>query len=60
MAPTTTRAWDATERLTPWVVFDLERVAWVVEQRAADLSKEERRVVGAAIRRMLDAITPGE
>jgi len=60
MASTTTHAWNATERLTPWVVFDLERVAWVVEQRAADLSEEERRAVGDASMRMLAAITPGK
>ena len=58
MTLTTSQAWDATERLTPWVVFDLERVAWVVEQRAADLSEEERRAIGEASRRMLAAITP--
>ncbi|MCU0263129.1 MAG: hypothetical protein MUF09_05565 [Candidatus Nanopelagicales bacterium] len=50
--------WRSDERLTPWVLFDLERVAWVVEQRAAELTDEERRIVREASQRMLRATDP--
>jgi hypothetical protein len=42
---TTTQLWNHTERLTPWVLFDLERLAWVVEQRSDELTPEERRLL---------------
>lgn len=41
----TTQLWSPDERLTPWVLFDLERIAWVVERRANELTDEERRVL---------------
>lgn len=43
------------ERLTPWALFDLGRVAWIVEQMADELTQEERRVVREASERMLKA-----
>ena len=52
--------WRSDERLTPWVLFDLDRVAWVVEQRAGELTEEERRVVREASERMLRAIAAPE
>jgi hypothetical protein len=45
--------WSPGERLTPWIVLDLPRAAWVVEQRAAELTAEERRIVRDAAARML-------
>jgi hypothetical protein len=52
---TTTSAWSPEDRLTPWVLFDLERVAWIVEQRAGELTVEERLLVREASDRMLRA-----
>lgn len=52
----TTSVWSPYLRLTPWVVFDLERVAWIVEQRAGELSDDERRAVRRASERMLAAV----
>ncbi|HEY5184684.1 MAG TPA: hypothetical protein VIM19_07230 [Actinomycetes bacterium] len=58
MATTTiTSAWRPEERLTPWFVFDLDRLAWV-EQRAAELTDDERRLVRESCERMLRATTP--
>jgi hypothetical protein len=51
-------AWQSHERLTPWVLFDLDRIAWIVEQRADELTEEERRVVREASERMLQATDP--
>jgi hypothetical protein len=54
----TTQLWHQEERLTPWVLFDLERIAWVVEQRSAELTAEERdllRVVAARLERAADS-----
>jgi hypothetical protein len=48
--------WSPGERLTPWVLHDLPRIAWVVEYRAAELTAEERRVVRQAAARMLRAV----
>jgi len=50
------RQWAADDRLTPWVVYDLERIAWVIELRAGDLTDEEERMVRASATRMLAAI----
>jgi hypothetical protein len=50
------REWAADDRLTPWVVYDLERIAWVIELRAGDLTDEEERIVRAAAARMLAAL----
>jgi hypothetical protein len=44
------------ERLTPWIIHDLPRIAWIVEYRTADLTDEERQVVRDAITRMRRAL----
>jgi len=41
----TAQLWNERERLTLWVLFDLERVAWVVEQRATELTAEDRQLL---------------
>jgi hypothetical protein len=48
--------WSPGERLTPWLVLDLPRAAWVVEQRAAELTAEERQLVRDAATRLLRAV----
>ena len=55
---TMSSAWRSDERLTPWVLFDLDRIAWVVEQRTGELTEEERRLVRVASERMLQATAP--
>jgi hypothetical protein len=47
------------ERLTPWMIHDLPRIAWIVEYRAAQLTDEERQLVRDATTRMLRALEPG-
>ena len=44
------------ERLTPWMIHDLPRIAWLVEYRAAELTDEERQIVRDATNRMLRAL----
>jgi hypothetical protein len=44
------------ERLTPWLIHDLPRIAWIVEYRSGQLSDEERQIVRDAITRMLLAL----
>jgi hypothetical protein len=44
------------ERLTPWLIHDLPRIAWIVEYRTAELTDEERQIVRDAITRMLRAL----
>ena len=44
------------ERLTPWMIHDLPRIAWIVEYRAAELTDEERQLVRDATTRMLRAL----
>jgi hypothetical protein len=44
------------ERLTPWMIHDLPRIAWIVEYRAAELTDEERQIVRDATARMLRAL----
>jgi hypothetical protein len=44
------------ERLTPWMIHDLPRIAWIVELRAAELTDEERQLVRDATTRMLGAL----
>jgi hypothetical protein len=51
----TTQLWDRQERLTPWVLFDLERIAWVVEQRREELTPEERGVLRSVAARFARA-----
>jgi hypothetical protein len=46
------------ERLTPWMIHDLPRIAWIVEYRAAELTDDERRIVRDATARMLRALEP--
>jgi hypothetical protein len=46
-------------RLTPWMIHDLPRIAWLVEYRAAELTEDERRIVRDATSRMLRALEPG-
>jgi hypothetical protein len=60
MDEATFRAWAVDDRLTPWIVFDLERIAWVIEMRAADLTADEDRVVRAAAARMTAAVEAAE
>lgn len=48
--------WSPGERLTPWLVLDLPRAAWIVERRAAELTAEERQIVRDAADRMLRAV----
>jgi hypothetical protein len=50
------------QRLTPWILLDLPRIAWIVEIRAAELTDEERQMVRDAIARMLRALetTPSD
>jgi hypothetical protein len=54
----TTQLWDRRERLTPWVLFDLERIAWVVEQRRGDLTPDERGVLRSVAARFAQAAQP--
>jgi len=54
--PHVVRQWAAEDRLTPWVVYDLQRIAWVIELRAADLTAEEESIVREAATRMLSAL----
>ena len=44
------------ERLTPWMLHDLPRIAWIVEYRVAELTDEERQLVRDATTRMLQAL----
>jgi hypothetical protein len=46
------------ERLTPWLIHDLPRIAWIVEYRTAELTDEERRIVRDAVARMRRALEP--
>lgn len=49
--------WSPGERLTPWMVMDLPRAAWVLERRAGELTVEERQIVRDAAARMLRAVS---
>jgi hypothetical protein len=44
------------ERLTPWMIHDLPRIAWIVEYRVGELTDEERQIVRDATTRMLHAL----
>jgi hypothetical protein len=44
------------DRLTPWLIHDLPRIAWIVEYRTAELTGEERQIVRDAVTRMLRAL----
>jgi hypothetical protein len=44
------------ERLTPWMIHDLPRIAWIVEYRTAELTDQERQTVRDATTRMLRAL----
>jgi hypothetical protein len=54
----TAQLWNPESRLTPWALLDLERIAWVAELRANELTDEERRVlrdVAHRLQRVADA-----
>ena len=51
----TTQLWDRQERLTPWVLFDLERIAWVIEQRRDELTPDELGVLRTVADRLAQA-----
>ena len=53
------RKWERDGRLTPWLVHDLPRIAWIVESRTSELTDEERQIVRDAITRMQRALDPG-
>jgi hypothetical protein len=42
--------------LTPWVVYDLERVAWVIEGRRHHLTTEERQIIRRSAHQLLAAV----
>ena len=44
------------ERLTPWIIYDLPRIAWIVEYRMAELTDEERLILRDATTRMFLAL----
>jgi hypothetical protein len=46
------RAFDPAMRLTPYVLFDLERIAWIAEQRSAELNEQEREILLTAADRL--------
>ena len=46
----------AGDRLTPWMIHDLPRIAWFVEYRAAELTDQEKQLVRDATTRMLRAL----
>jgi hypothetical protein len=50
------RMWDANARLHPWVLYDLERVAWLVEARASELTTDERHLLRQVVGRMSRAL----
>lgn len=51
------REWEQAGRLTPWLVHDLPRIAWIVERRSSELTEDERQVVQDAITRMQRALS---
>lgn len=53
------RKWLPAERLQPWVVYDLERIAWIVEARAGELTDAERDTVRDAAARLVRAVASG-
>jgi len=55
-AVSVSRTWAPRSRLQPWILYDLERVAWIVEARAAELTAEERALVRDAVARMGHAV----
>ena len=44
------------ERLTPWMIHDLPRIAWIVEYRIAELTSQEQQIVRDSIIRMQRAL----
>ena len=52
--------WSPGERLTPWIVLDLPRAAWIVERRVEEPTAEERQIVRDAAERMLHAVTDAD
>jgi hypothetical protein len=60
--PVLWRKWERDGRLTPWLVHDLPRIAWIVESRTSELTDDERQIVRDAISRMQRALerTPSD
>ena len=54
--PMTARRWAPTKRLHPWVVYDLERLAWVIEDRLPEMTPAERAMIQAAVDRLTAAL----
>ena len=48
----TTQLWNPRGRSTLWALYDLERVAWVVEQRSTQLTPEERQLLHVVAARL--------
>lgn len=48
----TTRLANRRKHPTLWVLYDLERVAWVVEQRSTELTPEDRQLLHAVAARL--------
>jgi hypothetical protein len=44
------------ERLTPWLLHDLPRIAWIVEYRSAELTEAERTMVQDSVARIRRAL----
>lgn len=51
------RVWVPEKRLSPWILYDLERSASAVETLAQELTADERKLVRESARRMLIALS---
>jgi hypothetical protein len=40
------------DRLTPWLLHDLPRIAWIVEYRKAELTEGERQMIRDSVTRI--------
>jgi hypothetical protein len=56
----TTQLWEPESRLTPWALLDLERIAWVAELRAKELTDEERQILRHVAQRLQRVADPPE
>jgi hypothetical protein len=56
----TTQLWEPESRLTPWALLDLERIAWVAELRAKELTDEERQILRNVAQRLQRVADPPE
>jgi len=59
-AQMTTQLWNPESRLTPWALLDLERIAWVAELRANELTDEERQILRNVAQRLQHVADPPE